>query len=378
MKNKNLQYIKIKREIAQDLINLIERKFKTKSLLNKKYKVLKENDYIFFPIEEGMANKKEFSELVNNELEIEIVEKKGIINKNYKYRTLLEVLRGKLPVDLLESIPKSFDIIGNIAIVELDIFNQFENKIELKENIANSILKVNKNVKSVYEKVGKIKGTYRLRKLNFIKGIKVTETIHKENNCLFNLDVKKTFFSPRLLYERKRISSDNIKSGEKIVDLFAGVGPFSIQIAKDNNVIIHSFDINPHTIKYLKENIRLNRLKGNIIPHVMDVKFLLNPSSPIGKSLNHKIDRVLMNLPEDSIKYIDVACFLIKENGGIIHNYQFCEKENSIQTAINHLKQELEKFQMQLSINQAKIVKAYSPKGDMIVIDAFIKKSNIN
>ncbi|MBY9007094.1 MAG: class I SAM-dependent methyltransferase family protein [Candidatus Lokiarchaeota archaeon] len=375
MNDKEIYHVKVKKEDAQYFIGLLERFSKEKSIIYKNFKVIQENKHVLFPIDYEEINIKKIISSVAKSLKIEIVKRKGVLNKDFKFKTLEDALISKIPKKYLEQIPKSFDIIGNIAIIELDMFDMSTSETDIKNEIALAIIEVNKNVKSVFEKVGEINGVYRLRKLRFIRGINNKETIHKENNCNFNLDIEKTFFTPRLLSERKRISNNNFESNEKIVDLFAGVGPFSIQIAKNNDVNIYCFDINPDAFKYLNKNIKLNKLKGTIHPILLNVNDLLNNSNQIGARLKHKIDRVIMNLPESSLSFINIACHLIKKEGGIIHNYQFCDKPNSVEKAIDNIKNVLNDKNWKLcNVNYAKVLKHISAKKDMIVIDAYIKK----
>jgi tRNA (guanine37-N1)-methyltransferase len=275
----------------------------------------------------------------------------------------------------MDLVPKSFDIIGNIAIVELDQFNFYKNVEKIKKIIAKAIIRVNHNIETVYEKSSEIEGKFRLRSLNFIAGKKDPVTIHKENDCTFKLNVQETFFSPRLNYERQRVSTADIKRGECIVDLFSGVGPFSIQIANINKVKIFAFDVNPKAINFLRENITLNKLKGSIHPFNKNVKDLLASSDSVGKSLKQTIDRIIMNLPNRSLEFVDVVAHLAKNEGTIIHNYQFCPKPQPIQKAIKNLKNSLTSFELRLEkIKQARVVKSYSPREDMVGIDALIKK----
>ncbi|MQK95284.1 methyltransferase, partial [Escherichia coli] len=92
--------------------------------------------------------------------------------------------------------------------------------------------------------------------------------------CIFKLDISKVFFTPRLSAERIRIAS-MVKPGETICDLFAGVGPFSIIIAKKNpNVKVHACDINPDAYKYLVENIRLNKVEDRVKAYFGDARKL--------------------------------------------------------------------------------------------------------
>ena len=276
----------------------------------------------------------------------------------------------------IDLIPNSYDIIGEIAIIEFDKFQGSENQElkTIKVQIAKAMTENYKSISSVFEKKSEIKGPYRLRELNLLYGENKTETTHKENMCVFKLDIKQTFFTPRLVYERNRIATSNIKENEVIMDLFAGVGPFSIQIAKKHPVTIHSFDINRIAYHYLKENIGLNKLMGTIIPHNINISTLLDRSNNLGSILKHKADRVIMNLPEKSLDFTDIACFLMKKSGGVLHNYQFCETPNSIEKAQDKLKFSLKEHNWQIEdVLKSKIVKSYSPKSELVVHDLKIK-----
>ncbi|MFX0000714.1 MAG: class I SAM-dependent methyltransferase family protein [Candidatus Hermodarchaeota archaeon] len=371
-------YIKFKEEDGQTFIKFLKNKFKNTQFINQKFKILHENDNLLFPIVIDQILIKKVTSLVDKKINFEIISKEGVPNENYKYKSLQEALEGKIPDKYSELIPKSYDIVGHIAIIEFGKYNHISNKKfnAYKQIIAKAIPSVNKNVKTVYEKKSQIKGRYRLRELKVLYGEDKSETTHKENDCIFKLDVKNTYFSPRLVFERRRIVSSEIMENELIIDMFAGVGTFSIQIAKNKNVKIYPFDVNPNAYEYLKQNIELNNLKGEIFPTIIDVKDLLAPKNQLGQSLYNKASRIIMNLPEDSIKFIDVACFLMKKSGGILHFYQFSEKPNPIEKTFKNLEVELTHFNWEIeSIIDSKIVKHYSPKSELVVVDLKIKAS---
>ncbi len=371
-----IQYLKIKKENGQEFIKLINREFKNDQIIDRKYKILTENDFILFPLIDNEYLINRMKSVIDEKTQFEVIQKKGLPNHKFKYRSLQEALKDKISNDFVNIIPRSYDIIGDIAIIEFNKFEPTYNKKNrfVKKEIAKAIIEVNKNVNSVYEKKGEISGKYRLRNLNLLYGDRNSETIYKENKCYFKLDVKNTFFSPRLVYERKRVASSNIKENETIIDLFAGVGPFSIQIAKNHNVEIYSFDLNPDAYHYLIKNIEFNNLRGKIHAYNLDVKTLLNPVSELGKKLKNSADRIIMNLPEISLHFLDVTCYLMKKTGGIIHYYHFSEKPNPIQKAIEVLSINIAKKNWKIEkILKSKIVKAYSPKSDLIVLDLVIK-----
>lgn len=372
----SIKYIKIENSNGQELIKLIHKKFKNQSIIDNKYKILKEKGYILFPLIKNDDLINLLIELLEDKFFFKIISMKGTYHKNYKYKNIKEALENKIPSKFIDLIPNSYDIIGEIAIIEFDKFQGSENQElnSLKLQIAKAITEGSKSISSVFEKKSEIKGTYRLRELNLLYGENKTETIHKENMCIFKLDIKQTFFTPRLVYERNRIANSNIKGNEVIMDLFAGVGPFSIQIAKKHPVTIHSFDINRIAYNYLQENIGLNKLMGIIIPHHINISALIDPLNNLGSILKHKADRVIMNLPEKSLDYTDIACFLMKKSGGILHNYQFCEKPNSIEKAQDKLKFSLKELNWQIEeVLKSKIVKSYSPKSELVVHDLKIK-----
>lgn len=370
------QFIKIKQKSAEKFLKLLKTKLPNEPFLDRRIRVLHKGAYVLFPLIDEVEKINTLIEGISNQLNFDIVSAGGIGQTNYKHRTIEEVLVGELPENILELVPKSFDIIGKIAIVEFDQINSIggKNALYYKKKVAEALVTVNKSVETVYEKKSAVKGKYRLKYLELIFGEDNSETIHKENNCTFKLDVKYTYFTPRLVFERKRLSLLEFIKGELIVDMFAGVGPISIQIAKSNEVIIHSFDINPFAHKYLIENVELNKLKGKIYTYNIDVADLTISSNELGINLKNCVDRIIMNLPEQSINYVNIACFLMKKTGGILHLYQFCEKPNPIKKGVENLRIKLNRIGWYVeTIINSKIVKPFSPKSDLIVIDAKIK-----
>ena len=370
------QFVKIKQEYAQKFLKFLKTKLPNEPFLERRIKVKHEGAYVLFPIINDVEKVKILIGGMSNQLNFDIVSAEGIAEANYKYHSIEEALVDELPEHILNLVPKSYDIIGKIAIVDFDQINTIsdDNVLSYKKKVAEALTSVNKSVETVYEKLSKVKGKYRLKELNVIYGDDNPETIHKENDCIFKLDVKKTYFTPRLVFERKRVSSGNFKKQEIIVDMFTGVGPFSIQIARNNDAKIYAFDINPSAYKYLIENIEINKMKGEVVAHNMDVSELLNPNNKAGIYLKHKIDRIIMNLPEQSMNFLDVACFLMKKSGGILHFYQFCEKPNPIKKGIEILNTNLKDSGWHIEeILNSKVVKPFSPKLDLIVLDIKLK-----
>ena len=227
-------------------------------------------------------------------------------------KRLREKLSGSLSLEDLTHVYNSFDVIGDIAIVKMKKDNHANAEV-----VANKIMSIHKGLKSVFVQTSPILGDFRVRSLKLVAGENKTFTHYRESGCVFAVDVEKCYFSPRLLHERSRVA-DLVKVGETVVNMFAGVGCFSIIIAKTvDQTKVFSIDVNPVAVQFMKENIRVNRVYGKVVP-------LLGDSKEIVKTdLQSIADHVLMPLPEKALEYLPYALCSLKRQGGWIHYYDF-------------------------------------------------------
>ena len=161
----------------------------------------------------------------------------------------------QIPRELASKVPRSFDLIGDIAIVEVPA-----DLASFSSDIGNAILDANPHVRLVIKKSSDVAGKFRTREFQGVAGSGTTETIYQEFSCRYNLDVAAVYFNPRLSHERMRMARQ-VKRDEIVVDMFAGVGPYSILIAKSHPTSkVYSIDINPTAIRYLKQNTFTNHV----------------------------------------------------------------------------------------------------------------------
>jgi len=298
--------LKVPKRLGKEAINLAVKL----GILDKNLKIVSLNDYILIPLK-GRVGNGAMSEVNRCITEFEVTIHDFPVREKTP-KSILDVLEDKLPPHLLASLPKSMDFVGDIAVLEIP-----EELEPYKRLIGEAVLEVYKRVRSVLAKSGSVKGVYRIREYEVIAGSENTETAHKEHGCKYFLDPRKVYFSPRLSYEHCRVASQ-VQEGETVVDMFAGVGPFSILIAKMcSKVTIYAIDINPDAIEYLKRNIYANGVHGKVVPILGDAREVVE------SKLQGVADRVIMNLPEKASEYIDAACMALKPSGGIIHYYEF-------------------------------------------------------
>jgi len=213
---------------------------------------------------------------------------------------------------------RSYSIFGNIAVV--NFLNRNFSQKEKKE-FALKILSQNKSVETVVEKVEKFSGRLRKMKIRFVAGKKNTESVYKENGCEFVFDIRETYFSVRLSGERKEISN-LIGEDEEVLVCFAGVGPFSIVIAKNSKAKkVYSNEINRKANYYALLNIKKNKLENKVVLLPGDFKKVALKL----KSQKKYFDSIVMARPQLKESFLSQA-FLLSKKGTNVYYYDFCKK----------------------------------------------------
>lgn len=235
-----------------------------------------------------------------------------------------------------------YDIFGNIAIIKGEGKSKEE---KLKE--AEELLKRG-NIKTVLEKISNVHGRLRTIKTEYVLGKRNLIAEHRENGCLFKFNVETCYFSPRLSNERQRIA-EKIKSRDKILVMFAGVGAYPIVIYKYKKPEkIIGIEIGKECCKYFKENIKLNKIPKNRVEIIQgDVKKKIN--NKLIKE-NGKFDVVVMarpNLKESFLKYGLIA----SKKGTRLFYYGFC-KDDEVKDMVDGLKKESAKIKRKIKIEK--------------------------
>jgi len=366
-------------------INELKKILMEKEIISKNYKISTENSYGYIPINikkeeiakfplKNMENElnrklrenkdknteKIFEKNDNGKIAIEIIEK-DLKKVKKSPKSIIEHLKGKLSTTEIEKLKKSFDIIGDVVILEIP-----ENLEKYKTTIGEATLRFTKR-KAIFMKKSEIKGIKRVRELEHIAGENISETIHKEHGIKLKLDIKDVYFSPRLATERLRVCKQ-VNDNEIILDMFAGIGPFPILIAKNKKVKIFAVDINKSAIEYMKKNLRLNKLQGEINPIIGDINKVAKERF---EKKGIKFDRIIMNLPGTSFEFLDLAISLIDNEGCIIHYYEFSDSYNQ---AIERVKKVSNKYGMVSEVLATRKVKSSSPGMWHIVVDVKLTK----
>lgn len=302
-----------------------------------------EDSFLEIPVTGG-AGKKVGNFPVTEQENPEFLEKPG---------TLKEYLKNSLSETELACVPSGWHILGDIVIVSIPAM--LEDK---KIKVAEALLYMYPKCKSVVRDFG-IEGQFRQPKRELLLG-SGTETIHKEHGCFFKQDVTKVMYSKGNLEERKRMS--RLGKGEVVVDMFAGIGYFSIPMAVHSRPRkIISIEINPESFAYLKENIRLNRVEEIITPVCGDcLKFTPEETA----------DRVLMGYVGTTHYYLEPAIKALKNSGGILHYHETVPENLAKTRPQERIKKAAESLGKKVEILETRRIKKYSPGVLHVVVDA--------
>ena len=331
--------VKVRRKEAEKL----RQKLIAQGLFDPGFVPLREGDFVFFAVKKQPKGTK--------------VVAKELMRRQRQFASVHEALAGRLAKGELEELVRSFDVVGDVAIVEIP------EGLKLKEGaVARAVMEVHRNVKVVAKKMGPMEGEFRVRKLKVIGGEKRTETTYKEHGVKMKLDLAKVYFSPRLAFERSRIA-ELVESGENILAMFAGVGPFPLVIARRKpKVKIAAVELNPDAVRFMRENVKMNRLGESITPILGDVRTV------VPKKFRGWADRILMPLPKGAHEFLHEA-FVAAKKGAVVHFYTFGKVGSKYEDAVKLVKEAAEKEKRKVKVLNVRTVRPYAPDVDQVVVD---------
>lgn len=303
-------------------------------ILDNSLKIASDKEFLYLPVSKELKN---FSQV---ELKY-LPEEAEFLDFNFEPQH-----KKPAPEDLLGFNP-AYEVIGDIALLEDPDLDK-----EKALRIANALLQTQPNVKTILRPLTAVIGEFRVRQFEILAGEPKTETVHREYGCRYKVDLTKAYFTPRLSTERSRILSW-IKEGDVIVDMFAGVGPYSILLAKSKKPSkVIAIDKNPDAVYYLKENIKLNSVKN--------IQAIEGDARKEAEKFAGTADHVIMNLPHNAYEFLDSAILLTKP-GGIIHYYGINPEDNLFESSIELIKKAATKAGRKIEILEKRVVRSYAP-----------------
>jgi tRNA (guanine37-N1)-methyltransferase len=259
------------------------------------------------------------------------------------------------PADLLGFEP-SLERLGDIAILD-------EEDPARARRIAEAIVESDLPVETVVNRASKIKGELRVRDWDVLVG-EGTETVHREYGHEFTLDIATVYFSPRLATERHRVVSQ-VREGERVFDMFAGVGPFVVPMAARGATVV-GVDLNPDAVAYLRENARSNGVAERVTAIHGDVR-------DAAADYAGWADRIVMNLPHSADAFLDTAVALAGDDC-VLHYYDIQPDEDPFTPGIEAIRAAVEPA-YEVSVETERAVRSYAPHEVNVCLDVRLRRT---
>lgn len=312
-----------------------------------------------------------------------------------KYNSFKEYLQDKLPREIIEKVNRSFEVVGDIAIIELS-----EDIVEYEKIIGEALLNVNSNIKVVLKKVGTHGGEFRTQDMDYVSGEKRKETTYLENGIKLKLNVETVYFSARLSTERGELMS-HLEPNKRVLVMFSGCGPYTFVALKKqpNLALIDSIELNPEGHNYALENLKLNKgllrksdkfkkivqeLKssGKYIDEKEILKDLIDKkvhfyNGDVREVVNSKLkdvkyDEIFMPLPKDAELFLDCA-FKVANKGCLVHMYDFAHENEFPMKSEDSVKFAAKIAGREVEIISTRKVGQYSPRKFRVCCDFIVK-----
>ncbi|XP_071962760.1 tRNA (guanine(37)-N(1))-methyltransferase-like [Antedon mediterranea] len=306
----NVPSIKVNKKLIQQCMKTYkQRKFYRKQLSAIR-DIPDDDEYKFVMLDPEKINKldcmttEERKFMTDHQVEEKIYEYE--LELTYWNWTYDEIVKAILPDDVV--VASSYSRIGHIAHMNLRPEHD-----EYKHIIGQVLIDKTPGIKTVVNKTSEINNEFRFFKMEILAGESNMVASVKEHHCSFEFDFSKVYWNPRLSTEHARITAI-INRGDIVFDIFAGVGPFAIPMARKGGIIFAN-DLNPESYKWLAHNRKLNKVEKRLNTFNMDGREFIrtivkDELIAMATSAKPEYERerdvhIVMNLPSLALEFLD-------------------------------------------------------------------------
>lgn len=261
-------------------------------------------------------------------------------------RGLADVLRKRGYCEaVIAAAPQSWAVLGTIVLARFD-------DTEHEQAIGEALLDLHGNADTVLATTG-VTGAHRKPSVRVVAGAGDTETIHSEHGTVYAMDLATVMFSPGNVAERRHMG-DVVTTGERIYDMFAGIGYFTLPMARAG-AMVTAAERHPPAFRQLLENVMLNDVADRVDAYLTDCR-----------ELTPSVDRIVMG-HFDARTYLDTAVAAISP-GGMIH----CHGVAPTDEPWSELEGAIAGAAARMTVTGRRIVKSHSPGLEHVVVDAVV------
>ncbi|MFB6168563.1 MAG: class I SAM-dependent methyltransferase family protein [Haloferacaceae archaeon] len=263
--------------------------------------------------------------------------------------------RQEAPADLLGWEP-TYERVGDVVVLD-------ESDPERARAAADAVMDSDVPAKTVVNRASKVEGEFRVREFDVLAG-DGTETVHREYGHEFLLDLAAVYFSPRLATERRRVV-EQVREGDHVVDMFAGVGPFAVPAASRGATAL-AVDKNPVAVRYCRENARRNDVEDRLEVVEADAR-------EVARERPDTADRLIMNLPHSASEFLDAAVTLAADDC-VVHLYDIQHEDDPFGPAVAAAEAAVAGTDYEADVAGERVVRSYAPHEVNVRVDLRVRR----
>lgn len=275
------------------------------------------------------------------------------------FKSIKRTVSSLIPSELVHHLPSKWEKIGSVVTIRLS------DEMRNYKEIIGKAYADGLGCRTTLNEIRGISGVYRKPVVEVIFGSSHTETIHSENGIRFKVDPQQIMFSSGNMAERRRMATIS-NPHETVVDLFAGIGYFTLPMAvysKPKKII--ACEINPVAFKYLCANVVLN-----------DVSSIVEPCFGDNREVTPKdcADRVVLGYLQDPQDFLPIAFTCLKNHAGFLHYHNLVPVELIPRQPLSHIEQVASLFDRRVELLKVQEIKSYAPRVSHMVLDVRISE----
>jgi len=236
-----------------------------------------------------------------------------------------------------------FESVGDVALLEP----------EEDDEAGEALVEADNGIATALRIESPVEGRERTRRMSYVAGEEKTTTVHREYGREFVVDLTDVYFSPRLAEERERVASQ-VAKGERVFDMFAGVGPFAVAAA-ERGAHVTASDVNDRGVELLRENGRRNGVEDRVVAYNEDARDAAGRVASDGGA-----DRVYMNLPHSADEFLVSACEAAR-SGAVVHYYDIRHEDDLFDGAVDEVRDAAGEAGYSVEVLETVVVRSYAP-----------------
>ena len=275
-------------------------------------------------------------------------------------------LRNEECIALLDRLPSKWERFSDVVLLPNSAF-QGEWDLHISEDLWSAVaeaLKVNR-----LAKLGEISGEMRESSVEMLLG-KDDWVVRRESGVDYGYNLTQCMFSAGNVNERRRMG-EVTGTGEVVVDLYAGIGYYSLPMLVHSQVDhIHCCEWNPNAVRALESNLKSNGVAGRCTVHFGDNRVTM-------ANLEGVADRIILGLLPSAEGGYALAMTALRPSGGVLHVHGVAASGNHVAWATGVTEALRERGRgFSVDAAEALVVKSYAPHWDHVVLDVTVSAAS--